>query len=63
MGDIADCAKFQVIPAYMANIQHIRYYYVNYKSVCCVCDINWNKSRKFCALIEILHTRLCGSIG
>ena len=52
---IANCAKFQVIPAYTANIQHNGYYYVNYKLMCCKYGINQDKSYKTHALIEILH--------
>jgi len=52
---IADCAKFQVIPMYTANIQHNEYYCVNHKLMCCKYGMNWNKSRKIRALIEILH--------
>lgn len=54
----ANCAKFQVIPIYIANIQHNGYYCVNYKLMCCICGINWDKSYKIHALIEILHIRL-----
>jgi len=57
------CAKFQVILVYVANIQHNECYCMNYKSICCNYSINQNKFRKFHALIEILHTWLCDSIG
>ncbi len=52
---IADCAKFQVIPMYIANIQHNEYCRANYELMRCKCGINWDKSYKIHALIEILH--------
>jgi len=51
----ADCAKFQVIPMYTANIQHNEYYCVNYKLTCCKYGMDWDKSYKIHALVEILH--------
>jgi len=43
---------------YIANIQHNEYYCANYKLMCCEYGMNWDKSYKIHALIEILHIRL-----